>query len=138
MQIEQIEPKHLEWVLEFCHDPQCALDKCANEIAIVTIFSEWLHLVGTIYTEKQKKTTQLNPPYLLQIWSNTGQCVYERPMEHPCKRWNLCNNQMLFMEDDINLIAVECSETKSKTIVRNFILQQTHPESTIRKPKTET
>jgi len=43
-------------------------------------------------------------------------------MDHTIKRWNLCNNILLFMEDDITVVSVECKDTKYDTIIRNYTI----------------
>ena len=65
----------------------------------------------------------------MQIWSNKGRCVYEKPIERPVKRWNLINNQLLYMVDDTKLIAIECGETKYDTVVRNFVIVEKEDSS---------
>ena len=37
-------------------------------------------------------------PYLLQVWNQRGEMIYERSMANPVANWNICGNKLLFME----------------------------------------
>lgn len=36
--------------------------------------------------------------YLLQVWSKTGQLIYERPMDKPVSAWNVHRDKIVFQE----------------------------------------
>lgn len=47
--IETMENKKLEWVLEFTQNPECSVSLCNNESIIIKTLANWLHLVGIIF-----------------------------------------------------------------------------------------
>ena len=37
--------------------------------------------------------------YLLQVWSNLGDNIFERPLRHPITNWNISGNKFVFQEN---------------------------------------
>ena len=37
--------------------------------------------------------------FLLQVWTDTGEMVFERPLEQPPANWNISGNKLVYLEE---------------------------------------
>ena len=65
--------------------------------------------------------------YLLQVWSNQGDLIYERKLKSVLKGWGLCGDKFFYQEDDSedNIFEVFMLTTAGlKCKIHKFILPE--------------
>ena len=38
-------------------------------------------------------------PFLLQVWTDEGEMIFERPLETPPANWNISGNKLIYLEE---------------------------------------
>jgi hypothetical protein len=84
----------------FTEDPNFGPDFIRYKAKTVRIFSEWLHLVANLEITKEEQRTKMAAPYLFQVWTRSGICVYEFPLQRPPLCWNLFGENFSFMVEE--------------------------------------
>ena len=56
-------------------------------------------LVEIVQKEIAKRTDAGKKKFLLQVWSNQGELVYERKLAEPVANWSISTNKLLFQEE---------------------------------------
>ena len=76
------------------------LDKL-YEIIASCLFEEGVKFCPVLIkiNDEEIKKQSGGKTFLLQVWTEAGEMVFERPMETPLTNWNIAGDKLIFMED---------------------------------------
>ena len=102
------------------------LDKL-YEIIASCLFEEGVKFCPVLIkiNDEEIKQQSGGKTFLLQVWTETGEMVFERPMETPLTNWNIAEDKLIFMEEsNAREIFIVKLFTKKQPILFKLILPE--------------
>ena len=74
-------------------------------------------------------------PYLLQVWSNKGEMLFEKPLMKPVVNWNISKDRLMFIEeiDSTTFYLVKLFPDEQPIIYRFWLPSSIHNARAVKK-----